>query len=300
MVRVCMHKRECEDFMYGVSVSAVFGAGAAAAYLLRVCASGGGDPNGKPDDIDYRVDELAAAAESTHFRKNQRRVQRLNSSVVNEPSHEELLEELNDCINPSLSPSDNAAALLHLTMSDARMSRTAQAVHVYAIKALKSDYCRTTLPAALMDFPSHSNSVEHRQLRATEDETHTKSAPGRSVLKMKRHAMGIIAAQRMAKSSKTVREGDERDASDARSIVYTWLRNEYSTVGSVDAEHRRRSGMSVSSIEGTTNNDFDQQETCETVRSMAFERRPHSPPVVWSGRYMNGRSSSFLSFLSTH
>ena len=293
--------------MYGVSVSAVFGAGAAAAYLLGVCASGGGDPDREPDDVDERIEQLActlrkrnsdtstSTLESELHNKSGRRVERLHSSVVFEPSHGDLLELLEECINPSLSPSDNAAALLHLAMSDNSMSRTAKAVHVYAIKALKSDYRSTTLPAALMEVPSHSNSVgiaDHSEAK------HTRS--DKVVSKMKRHALGIMAAQRMAKSSKSIKEGDERDASDARSVVYAWLRNEYSTVGSVDAEHRRRSGMSVSSIEGTTNNDFDQQETCETVRSMAFERRPHCPPGVWSGRYMNGRSSSFLSFLSTH
>ena len=272
--------------MYGVSVSAVFGAGAAAAYLLGVCASGGGDPDREPDDVDERIEQLActlrkrnsdtstSTLESELHNKSGRRVERLHSSVVFEPSHGDLLELLEECINPSLSPSDNAAALLHLAMSDNSMSRTAKAVHVYAIKALKSDYRSTTLPAALMEVPSHSNSVgiaDHSEAK------HTRS--DKVVSKMKRHALGIMAAQRMAKSSKSIKEGDERDASDARSVVYAWLRNEYSTYGSVDAEQRRRSSGIQ---EETPPGDLDKQTTLGAVcaRSMAFERRPHCPLVM--------------------
>merc|ERR1712216_57690 len=79
------------------------------------------------------------------------RVQRLASVVFNElESDDELQTRLSENINPSLSPSDNAAALLHLLMSATSLSLTDRAVLAYAIKALKVDQKTNPLPSALL------------------------------------------------------------------------------------------------------------------------------------------------------
>ena len=235
---------------------AVFGAGAAATYLLALRR---GDRPDTHDSVDERLDALAAAVDSKRTKKpagsslshsGSGRVQRLASVVFNElESDDELQTRLSENINPSLSPSDNAAALLHLLMSATSLSLTDRAVLAYAIKALKVDQKTNTLPSALLGDSLVASPAPKIQ------RVHARSCP--AVSKVKTVAQGIIFAQKLSKSFNGITDDD--------TVVYSWLRSEYST-------YRDGAGPSLAEECATKSN--------ATARSMAFERRPHCPPVM--------------------
>jgi hypothetical protein len=144
-------------------------------------------------------------------RKEHRRLQRINTADFESTiSDQDIYDQLHGCINDSLSPSDNAASLLHLMIGD-NLKPTSRAALAYAIQALKTADGVNALPAAL----------------------HVARTPSIMSLSSSRSTTqaDMTLKRRSSEFYPTVLIPHSEEAFEALSTqrIYSWLRSEYST-----------------------------------------------------------------------
>ena len=142
-------------------------------------------------------------------RQEHRRMQRIDTadfeSTIND---QDIFDQLQECINDSLSPSDNAASMLRLMMGDHNLKPTSRAALAYAVQALKAADGVNALPAALHIARTPSSmSLSSSRSAAPPDMT------------LKRRSSEFYPTVLIPHSEETL----------STQRIYSWLRSEYST-----------------------------------------------------------------------